>query len=181
MCCVICVVVVDLLCFHNQTHQQVACTGLHGANRLASTSLLEGLVWGAAIVEHVTSEPELMKSREESLEMAKDAYDSFEKEFTPEHDISAEDTTKAESFLSETRKIMWDNVGVVRDAEGLKDATDRLGKIQDEAEEMYETNNLSLTTVGVRNAIQTASLIAESALANPESVGTHFMDTASKA
>ena len=161
---------------HTHTHTQVACTGLHGANRLASTSLLEGLVWGAAIVDHLQTTPGSGTSAG-SAELANNAGQAYEAYDT--HPAGGVDKSEvARERLSDVRKLMWDKVGVVREEHRLAEAVTELKAVSEGADKLFRESALSPDTVGFRNAALTASLIAQSAHANPESRGTHYMKPA---
>ncbi|KAJ9463228.1 L-aspartate oxidase 1 [Diplonema papillatum] len=155
---------------------EVACTGLHGANRLASTSLLEGLVWGAAIVEHLSA-TRRGKGMVSSDEPVMGAVAQFEKWEETRSGQGAQTVPKEETdaIHNDVRRVMWEQVGVERTPSKLKDATERLARIEREADDIFYGTPLSEHSVGLRNACKTASLVANAAQGNPSSVGTHFM------
>lgn len=127
---------------------EVACTGVHGANRLASNSLLEGLVFGA-------------RAGEAAAEEAPDQVTSAQPrdwDFGAEADWSIDDGTRAE-----VKKVMWDKVGIVRDEAGLKEALAALGEI---AARPLNTRSWNFVTL--------ARLVAEAALERRESRGAHY-------
>eukprot|EP01064_Diplonema_japonicum_P020196 TRINITY_DN2931_c1_g2_i1.p1 TRINITY_DN2931_c1_g2~~TRINITY_DN2931_c1_g2_i1.p1 ORF type:complete len:544 (+),score=171.03 TRINITY_DN2931_c1_g2_i1:79-1710(+) len=155
---------------------EVACTGLHGANRLASTSLLEGLVWGAAIVDNLSMGAGAKRAAPPA-DAAAYAFEEFEKARGSQNgEVNEAQVTE---LFTDLRKVMWDKVGVERTPEKLKEAKSDLTKIQSKVEEIYNGTNLSNTTIGVRNACDTASLVTAAAFGNPESVGTHYMKAGS--
>lgn len=133
---------------------EAACTGVHGANRLASNSLLEGLVYGARAGRTMAAEggrpsPEKAR-RDESVRPGL---------------VSP----AAEGFIGQVREIMWDDVGVVRSGSGLQRALHRLQELganvgQPATRRCCEARNLQ----------QAAWLITRSALAREESRGAHY-------
>lgn len=127
---------------------EVACTGVHGANRLASNSLLEGLVFGARAGEMAANE----------------ATDHVEEASPPDWDYGGEaDWRIDDGTQAEVKRIMWERVGIVRDEEGLKDALSRLEEI---AERPLNTRSWNFVTL--------ARLVARAALARRESRGAHY-------
>ena len=71
---------------------------------------------------------------------------------------------------------MWEDVGVVRKASGLREGARALSKLAKRCTGLYETSKLCPDTVEVRNGAQTGAMIAAAAAANPLSVGTHFIE-----
>ncbi len=141
---------------------ECSSTGLHGANRLASNSLLEALVFSHRISEEV-----LEKIDEWILQ-----------ENIP--DWNAEGTTDPQEMvlitqsLKELKDIMSYYVGIVRSNVRLKRATDRLFMLFQETEELYNSTKLSPQLCELRNLISIAYLITRSAQARRESRGLHF-------
>lgn len=130
---------------------EVACTGVHGANRLASNSLLEGLVFGQkaglnASYHKKTAAPVLKTNME------------FSKIKTPDE------------ALSRVRKTMWKKVGIIRDGESLLDAIESLERLTYLTTKIYGTRFEN----EIKNMIQTASLIALSAYERRCSIGAHY-------
>ncbi|HJQ69088.1 MAG TPA: L-aspartate oxidase [Blastocatellia bacterium] len=127
---------------------EVACTGVHGANRLASNSLLEGLVFGARAGEMA----------------AREAPDTVEEASPPDWDYGGEaDWRIDDGTQAEVKRIMWERVGIVRDEEGLKDALRRLEEI---AARPINTRSWNFVTL--------ARLVTRAALARRESRGAHY-------
>lgn len=141
---------------------EVACTGLHGANRLASNSLLECLVFGAAaardIVRRLTDIPS---------PPAVAAWD--ESRVTR----SADEVIVAHNW-DEVRRCMWDYVGIVRTTERLKRARSRLRILLNEADDYYARFRVTRDSIELRNLTLVAELIVRSALQRRESRGLHF-------
>jgi len=153
---------------------EAARTGLHGGNRLASTSLLEGLVYGASVADfvcsdmgrelHITSMEHLSNrsSKSTSLDVTESAVDPK---------MTA---IRATQLLSQLRRVMWDKVGLVRTTTGLSDAIESLQEIQEEAVELHKTSPL-VETIGLRDAAYSGQAVAESAIDNKESAGGHYL------
>jgi len=148
---------------------EVSCTGLHGANRLASTSLLEGLVWGwkagAACVDEVrgVGGPELR-----AVYGRIPAWDSTGCEDEMDPVLFRQDWTSI-------RNTMWNYAGIVRTPRRLKRACDDLGYLGHRIEKFYRSTRLSRSLLELRNGIVTARCVAESARRNPVSRGCHYL------
>ena len=142
---------------------EVSCTGLHGANRLASTSLLEGLVWGER------------SARDINKKLAKTSLYDSDKILDWQYSDETENPS-ANSYLEKVKQIMWNNVGLVRNTKGLEDAMRSLTEIQGEFTHLYQHTRLTDEVIGVRNMIQTALLVTAAASENRESLGCHFRD-----
>nr|MBA2379775.1 FAD-binding protein [Blastocatellia bacterium] len=128
---------------------EVSCTGVHGANRLASNSLLEGLVFGARAGEAA-------------------AADSAGLTATSESDLSDESRTQASGGVAtavrkRVKRLMWERVGILRDKDSLKRALREFGQIS--------ASDLSVSS---RNFVTLATLVATAALWREESRGGHY-------
>mmetsp|Transcript_48824 Transcript_48824/g.59078 ORF Transcript_48824/g.59078 Transcript_48824/m.59078 type:complete len:568 (+) Transcript_48824:275-1978(+) len=146
---------------------EAARTGLHGGNRLASTSLLEGLVFGAAVADDVGSNdtdasPCYARSKETTT--SRQNYDDV-----------ATSKQMAQSLLQKLRKIMWDKVGVVRTPSGLRSAVQSLQELREEACELYERRGPTLETSAIRDAAFAGEAVAKSAASNCVSAGAHYV------
>jgi L-aspartate oxidase len=156
---------------------EAARTGLHGGNRLASTSLLEGLVFGASVADFVGSE-EGRDVRNETAQLLESVNSgtgfknnvSNMASLEPVHIENA--AHRAMQLLGELRRIMWDNVGVVRTPSGLKSALEELNEIREEAIDLHATYP-TLETAAVRDAAYSGHAVADAALTNRTSVGAH--------
>jgi L-aspartate oxidase len=130
---------------------EAACTGVHGANRLASNSLLEGLVFGARAAEKMREEPALTAP------------------VVPESAAqrsSAEDTG---DLLRRLQQVMWQKAGLLRDASGLREAKADLADIC-----VRLSAGRTRAALELRNLHAIANLIVRSALAREESRGAHY-------
>jgi len=142
---------------------EVACTGLHGANRLASNSLLEAIV-----VSHRAAEHAIQIAKETSI-----------LNFVPEWDDSGTSDPHEEILISHNRdelqRLMTNYVGIVRSQARLSRAERRLWLLFEESEEFYRKSNLSVSLCELRNLIAVAYMIIKSAKARNESRGLHYM------
>jgi len=137
---------------------EVACTRVHGANRLASNSLLEGLVFGARIVERTT--------RTEARDTAPADTNAFRISDTAT--VSAAQGSVEKPTLAALQKLMWDRVGLVRDEAGLRAARTDLEIWQDALAEAITPGDHEL-----KNMMLIGRLMARAALERRESRGGH--------
>ena len=142
---------------------EVACTGLHGANRLASNSLLEAVVMAHRGAEAVCIFLESRKKSKISLPGWVDG------------DVPASDERVVLSHnLDELKRTMWDYVGIVRSTKRLERAKSRLRNLEREINEYYWNAKVDLSLLEVRNLVCVAELIVRSALRRKESRGLHY-------
>ena len=140
---------------------ETAYTGLHGANRLASNSLLECLVFGEAVAKHI-------------LQSKIDAT-SFNLPHWDESRVTdADEEILITHTWNELRRFMWNYVGIVRTNKRLSRALHRIHMLRDEVHEFYTNFKVSHNLIELRNLLQVAELIVESAIARHESRGLHF-------
>ena len=139
---------------------EVACTGLHGANRLASNSLLECLVYGRAAAAHIAGQP---------IRPAEDLPDWDESRVT-----DADEEIVIAHNWHELRRFMWDYVGIVRTTKRLERAAHRLKLLNEEIFEYYSNFRVSNDLIELRNLVLTADLIVRCARERRESRGLHF-------
>ena len=139
---------------------ECASTGLHGANRLASNSLLECLVFGMAAAE------DILKQSPASIPAL------------PEWDESRVTDADEEVVIAhnwdELRRFMWDYVGIVRTNKRLERALHRIKLLQQEIDEYYSAFRITNDLLELRNLVQTAELIVRSAMMRHESRGLHY-------
>jgi L-aspartate oxidase len=139
---------------------ETAHTGLHGANRLASNSLLECLVFGKAAATHILAQPKLAAP------------------VLPQWDESRVTDADEEIVIShnwhELRRFMWDYVGIVRTNKRLERAGHRISLLTEEIQEYYSNFRVTADLLDLRNLVTTADLIVRSAMLRHESRGLHF-------
>ncbi len=140
---------------------ETAYTGLHGANRLASNSLLECLVFGDAVAKHI------LHSKVDSSTLDLPHWD--ESRVT-----DADEEILITHTWNELRRFMWNYVGIVRTNKRLSRALHRIHMLRDEVHEFYTNFKVSHNLIELRNLLQVAELIVESAIARHESRGLHF-------
>lgn len=131
---------------------ETACTGVHGANRLASNSLLEGLVYGARAGIGMRAE-----QGRRSLQLQ------------PHETAASSRTTDPERWIETVKNVMWRNAAVVRTAAGLREAVEILETLEHRIPPSH-----SRRTCEANNIRQTAELIVRSAMARKESRGAHY-------
>jgi L-aspartate oxidase len=145
---------------------EASCTGLHGANRLASTSLLEGLVWGWRAARKI----------EETLEAGAPRIPG--REDVPPWDESGltevSDPALIQGDMQTIQNIMWHYVGLVRSGDRLARAIRELRHLQNEIETFYQNTKLSDGLIGLRNAVQVSLIVAQAAYHNRQSRGCHY-------
>jgi L-aspartate oxidase len=144
---------------------EVACTGLHGANRLASTSLLEGLVWGHRAAQHI--------QRHHAGRAVPDA-----SIIPPWQDLGATppDPALIGQDMSVIKHMMWNYVGLVRTTRRLQRALRELRQLETEIENFYRATALTDSLIGLRNAVRTSVIVAAAAWENKASVGCHYRE-----
>jgi len=141
---------------------EVACTGLHGANRLASNSILECLAFAAAAADDL-----LATLDQRAMPQGLKAWD--ESRVTD----SDEDVVVSHNWL-ELRTFMWDYVGIVRTTKRLERAQHRIELLAREIQEYYGNYRISAHLLELRNLVVCADLIVRSALSRKESRGLHY-------
>ena len=140
---------------------EVSCTGLHGANRLASNSLLEALVCSHRAAQRVVAN----KPKPAALKIP------------PWHSGNAnnpDEMVVVSHNWDEIRRIMWDYVGIVRTNKRLQRAQNRIANLQGEIQEYYWDFIVTSDLLELRNIATVAELIVDSALRRPESRGLNY-------
>ena len=139
---------------------ETACTGLHGANRLASNSLLECVVVGRACASQIAAAPRV------------------ENPVLPPWDESRVTNADEEVVIAhnwdELRRFMWNYVGIVRTTKRLERAQHRIALLKEEIDEYYRNFRITHDLLELRNLVDVASLIVNSALSRHESRGLHY-------
>ena len=139
---------------------ETACTGLHGANRLASNSLLECMVFARAAARAIAEAPARAAA-------ALPAWDDSRV-------TDADETVVISHNWDELRRFMWDYVGIVRTNKRLERAAHRIALLEREIQEFYAHFHVTRDLLELRNLVQVAELIVRSAQARRESRGLHF-------
>ncbi len=141
---------------------ECSCTGLHGANRLASNSLIEALVYshnaylnGIAEVDHINFQDNIPNWNDEGTSIPNEA-------------ILVQQTK------TELQNILSDYVGIVRSNQRLKRALSRLKLIYEESEEIYDKSKLTVAICELRNLRSVAYLVTKAATSQKQNVGLHF-------
>ena len=140
---------------------EVACTGLHGANRLASNSLLEGLVCAHRAAEWLRKNP---------IERSEAVIPAWQRGRAQDPD----ELVVVSHNWDEIRRCMWDYVGIVRTTKRLMRARKRIENLQDEIQQYYWDFVVTGDLLELRNIVTVAEMIIHSALQREESRGLHF-------
>jgi L-aspartate oxidase len=142
---------------------EVSCTGIHGANRLASASLLEGLVWGERSAVHIS------KSLANITKPKITDYPSWRMT-----GLERPDPALIKQDMSSIKNIMWNYVGLVRSAPRLARALRELRNLESEIEVFYRNSQLTDSLIGLRNAVRTSIVVTLAAWENKTSKGCHY-------
>ncbi|WON78955.1 L-aspartate oxidase [Serratia sp. UGAL515B_01] len=141
---------------------EVSYTGLHGANRMASNSLLECLVYGWAAAEDILTHLPTIKLTKQLPQWDESRVDDSDERVVIQHN------------WHELRLFMWDYVGIVRTTKRLERALRRINTLQQEIDEYYANFRISNNLLELRNLVQVAELIVRSAMERKESRGLHY-------
>lgn len=141
---------------------EVTQSGLHGANRLASNSLLECFVFGEAAAVHICDHWEAMPEPPAIRAWDESRVTDSDEEVIVKHN------------WSEIRRFMWDYVGIVRTTKRLERAQHRVALLRSEVEEYYGNFRVTPDLIELRNLVEVAGLIVQSALKRKESRGLHY-------
>jgi len=147
------------------TSGEASMTGVHGANRLASNSLLESLVFSHRAALHLTQRLEKEKNQKEQPRL---------KEWDESGTENAEEWVYISHDRREIQQLMWDYIGIVRSNHRLERAYRRIRLIRNEIEEYYRRTKVTVPLLELRNIAEVALLIVRSAMRRKESRGLHF-------
>lgn len=142
---------------------EVACTGLHGANRLASTSLLEGLTWGYIAAEDILGY--IQQVPDYSLNKIKDWTQANEEP----------DLTLISQDLMTLKQTMWNYVGLSRSQNRLNRARAMFLELQYEISKFYKHAKLHDELIGLRNGVEVSFMVLNASLRNKQSVGCFYL------
>jgi L-aspartate oxidase len=143
---------------------EMSCTGVHGANRLASTSLLEGVTWGT-------------RAAEDAVAAARTMADGRFARVAEWHDAGLTETIDPALIVQDwvtIRTTMWNYAGIVRSSKRLARANADLSYLSHRIENFYRETKLTDQLIGLRNAIEVALIVTTAAQRNPVSMGAHY-------
>lgn len=147
---------------------EVSCTGLHGANRLASTSLLEGLTWGYYAAVDITER--INGGKTVSPRVLGSARD-----WIPTGSMENEDPALIAQDWMAIKNTMWNYVGIVRTPPRLKRAIEDMRHMYLRIEEFYKETPVSKDIISLFQGTASAIMVAEAALRNRTSIGCHYI------
>ncbi len=142
---------------------ETACTGLHGANRLASNSLLEGLVSAGLLAESLKTKDDLIGEVSVTIP-----------DWEAYHAVHSDEAVVVEHNWNEIRTCMWDYVGIVRTDKRLERARRRIRNLRNEIREYYLDYLVTPDVLELRNLATIAELVVRCARRRKESRGLHF-------
>ena len=145
---------------------EVSCTGVHGANRLGSASLLEGLVWG-------------WRAAEDALRTLDEPLPVNPADIPPWYDeglTQTADPALVQQDRATIQHIMWNYVGLVRTTRRLRRAIDDLYHLRHEIVQFYHTTRINDALVGLYNSVQAAVIVTRAAWENKVSRGCHYRE-----
>ena len=143
---------------------EVSCTGVHGANRLGSASLLEGLLWG-------------WRAGGDALATLAATAPPDPAEIPPWYDeglVESADPALIRQDIGTIQHIMWNYVGLVRTTPRLERALRDLQDLRHDIDRFYASTRLTDSLIGLRNSVQAALVVTQAAWSNKESSGCHY-------
>ncbi len=141
---------------------EVSQSGLHGANRLASNSILECLVFGVAVADDIAARWETLPTPPSTRAWDESRVTDSDEEVVVSHN------------WAEVRRFMWDYVGIVRSTKRLERAAHRVKTLRKEVHDYYSDFRVTSDLIELRNLVQVADLIVRSARRRHESRGLHY-------
>lgn len=144
---------------------EVSCTGVHGANRLASTSLLEGLVWGDRAAQDIAGRTDLNPPRDDEIPP-----------WEPAADSTSADPALVYRDQRSIQHVMWLYVGLSRNRHRLSRALHELNHLWEAIDGFYRATRLSDELIGLRNMAQAAWVVTGAAWHNHTSRGAHYRE-----
>lgn len=165
---------------------ETSCSGLHGANRLASTSLLEGLTWGYYAAQSIRAK--LTAATTDASPAVKRAFSSLPPgtgsvpdpllqsipDWKPSGSENLEDPALILQDWTSIQHTMWNYVGIIRTYERLKRAMADIKHLGDRLTKYYHESTISKSIVELFHGQQMAVLVADAAIKNARSIGAHF-------
>jgi len=145
---------------------EVSCTGVHGANRLASVSLLEGLVWGVKAAEDIIKTID-NRSNYTISEIPEWKYPFPQEKMDPALLLQDQITVK---------HTMWNYSGIIRTSKRLSRAKSDLNYLNHRILKFYQKTEMSNSIINLRDSVQTALLVVDAAIRNKVSRGAHFVN-----
>ncbi len=146
---------------------ECTCTGVHGANRLASTSLLESVLWGYSVAK------DIIKRFDTGSKLSKKILSSM-----PDWEFSGTKENEDPALIAQDwaliKHIMWNYVGIIRTTSRLKRAFEDLRQLNKRLNEFYKETMISRSIIHLFHAAQTAYIITTFAVKNKKSIGCHF-------
>jgi L-aspartate oxidase len=146
---------------------EVSCTGVHGANRLASTSLLEGLLWGYRAGRDIATATDELSAAQDDIP-----------EWESVGDNAAPDPVLVYRDSRTIQNIMWFYVGLARNTHRLARALADLNHIWESIDNFYRTTRLNDALIGLRSVAQAAWIVTRAAWHNRQSRGAHYREDA---
>ncbi|HKK32820.1 MAG TPA: L-aspartate oxidase [Desulfomicrobiaceae bacterium] len=146
---------------------ECSCTGVHGANRLASTSLLEGLLWGRSIARDIGERIQL------GHRVSREQFSAIP-DWSPQGFKEDVDMALIAQDWATIRTTMWNYMGIVRSSSRLKRAFEDLRSMNKRLHDFYKQHRMSKPIVDLFHGCLTAYIVTTSALRNKESKGCHF-------
>ena len=144
---------------------EVSCTGVHGANRLASTSLLEGLLWAKLAADDILKD---------NIQIKNSKFESIPDWKKPEYVDDFDPLLLVQDWKA-IQMTMWNYAGIIRTRKGLLRAKSDLEYYSHRIFKFYEKARLDREIISLRNAVVNATIIVRAALRNSKSIGCHFV------